>query len=57
MTRIKRRRYIIMDLQLALVIQETLPHEIGVIYTRDPYQQDRAAYYEAERVLREAGEL
>ena len=46
-----------MDLQLALVIQETLPHEIGVIYTRDPYQQDRAAYYEAERVLRDAGEL
>ena len=46
-----------MDLHTARVIYDGKGYELGVSYTRDPYQQARDAYHEAERVLRDAGEL
>ena len=46
-----------MDLQLARVIYDNHGYEPGTSYTRDPYQQARDAYYQAESVLRDAGEL
>ena len=45
-----------MDLYSAR-IYDNVDYELGTTYTRDPYQQDKTAYYEAERVLRDAGEL
>lgn len=56
-TSTKRRRFNIMDLQLARVIYDNHGYEPGTSYTRDPYQQARDAYYQAESVLRDAGEL
>lgn len=46
-----------MDIETAYYVIEEVSYEPGTTYTRDPYQQDKTAYYEAERVLREAGEL
>lgn len=53
----KCRRFNIMDLKLARVIYDNHGYEPGTSYTRDPYQQARDAYHEAESVLRDAGEL
>ena len=53
----KCRRFIIMDLHSARVIYDNRGYEPGTSYTRDPYQQAREAYHEAESVLRDAGEL
>ena len=46
-----------MDKDTARVIYDNGGWEPGTIYTRDPYQQARDAYQEAESVLRDAGEL
>ena len=46
-----------MDLHTARVIYDGKGYELGVSYTRDPYQQARETYYEAESILRDAGEL
>ena len=46
-----------MDLHSARVIYDNHGYEPGTTYTRDPYQQARDAYHEAERILRDAGEL
>ena len=46
-----------MDLHTARVIYDGKGYELGVSYTRDPYQQARETYYEAESILGDAGEL